>query len=262
MNSTSSSPDQTQLQFYQQIERCAFNTWPAATNAKQGDWVMRVTDGITKRANSIWTGAGNSIPNGNWLMEGLHFYQTHGLPVRYHISDASPVGLDALLEREGFLQETPCSVLIADTEQVISRTSSEFNNLSAEILSSHSEQWLADFIEMEGFDKSKLFFYDSLFSRITQPKCFCTLEWNGQCAAVGTAVVEAGWAGLTNIAVKSELRGQEIGKRLLNELASWSMNNGAQRMYLQVVNDNEPAHRLYQKAGFTSLFQFHYRVQP
>lgn len=262
MNTTGSSTDHSQLQLYQQIERYAFNTWPAATNTKQGNWIMRATDGITKRANSIWTGAGDSFPKGDWLQEVQQFYDTHGLPVRYHISDASPKGLDTLLDQAGFLREIPCSVLIADTEKVIHHTSSESDKLSVEILSIHNEQWLTDFIDMEGFEKSKLSFYDSLFTRITQTKCFCSLQWNGQSVAVGTAIVEGEWAGLTNIVVNSELRGQGIGKFLLNKLASWSLSNGAQRIYLQVVNDNVAAHRLYQKAGFTSLFQFHYRVQP
>jgi GNAT superfamily N-acetyltransferase len=250
------------LQQLQHIESCAFHTWPAVENVPQGDWIMRASGGITKRANSVWTAAGSSLPGGNWLKAAEDFYHSRGLPVRYHISEASPDGLDAFLEECGFLQEIPCSVLVADTEQVIDQTMCDPRDLHIHSQTSHDDKWLSNFLLMEGFTEEKRPFYHSLFTRITQQKSFFTLTLNGDCAAVGTSIAEEGWAGFTNIAVKSELRGQGIGRLLINALAQWSQRNGAVRIYLQVVNDNEPAHLLYGKAGFTPLFRFHYRVQP
>jgi GNAT superfamily N-acetyltransferase len=262
MNNSIPVIDPLDRQLIHQLERLAFRTWPAVETVNQGDWIMRRSvGGFTKRANSVWTAAGMEIPNGDWLEEAQKFYHSYGLTLRYHVSDVSPVQLDSWLEEKGFLKEVPCSMLTAETEQVIAHTHCSTEGFNFNIESKHDDQWLSNFLNMEGFDEEKRAFYDDLFSHIEGSTGFCTFIWDGQYAAVGTAVVEEGWAGLINIAVNPELRGKGIGTRLVNQLAQWSLIHGAHRMYLQVTDENEAAHRLYNKAGFTPHFRYHYRCE-
>lgn len=243
-----------------QIERLALNTWPAVTAAPAGPWIFRASGGITKRANSVWTVAGDFFPEGDWLVEAEQFYRSRGLPSLFHISDSSPKQLDALLEAQGYSKDVPCSMLIANTDEVIGKTeSATMPNVELKVTGHHDEQWLSDFLEMEGFGEERRAFYNRLFADIEPVKGFFTLYVDHCCAAVGTAVVEDSWAGFINIAVHPKLRGRGLGRILLNHLAVWSRNNGATGLYLQVVNDNEPAMKLYGKAGYTPLFQYHYR---
>ncbi|NHN30761.1 GNAT family N-acetyltransferase [Paenibacillus agricola] len=245
----------------QEIERYAYHTWPAATTLPYGDWILRASGGITKRANSVWTASGNEMPQGDWLREVEQFYKTQNLPACYHISDASPKGIEASLEVAGYSKLFPCSVLVADTKQVIQLSSYEPKAITIHFQPLCADRWLSDFLRLEGFSMDKYDFYSALFSRITQLKSFCSLYLDGECIAIGTAVVENGWAGFTNIAVKAELRGQGIGRLLLHSLAQWSQSHGADRLYLQVLDNNRPAHRLYHKSGFSPLFHYHYRVK-
>jgi ribosomal protein S18 acetylase RimI-like enzyme len=76
--------------------------------------------------------------------------------------------------------------------------------------------------------------------------------------AVGTSVVENGWAGFINLVVHPLYRGRGIGIELVHQLTVWSAAQGATGLYLQVVNDNEPACRLYRKAGFAPFYAYHY----
>jgi ribosomal protein S18 acetylase RimI-like enzyme len=46
----------------------------------------------------------------------------------------------------------------------------------------------------------------------------------------------------------------------VRELALWGRQNGAGGLYLQVMPDNTPAVALYEKLGFTRLYNYHYRV--
>jgi GNAT superfamily N-acetyltransferase len=261
MNKPSAFHGSSSIDLWKKIERYAYHTWPATTEVPYGDWFMRASGGITKRANSVWTAAGQQPPGGDWMKEVEQFYHSHGLPACYHISDASPKGIDTILEAAGYHKLFPCHILVSDIEQVIHLSSCEPGILAVRLQDSSDESWLEDFLQLEEFALEKYAFYEALFSRITHLKCFCSLILDGQCVAVGSAVVENGWAGLTNIVVKPGLRGRGIGKLLIHSLAEWGHNNGAQQIYLQVLDNNQAALRLYEKTGFTPLFRYHYRIE-
>ncbi|MDF2964167.1 MAG: GCN5-related N-acetyltransferase [Paenibacillus sp.] len=262
MNSATNNLHKNSSELILFLEKLALNTWPAAASIPMEHWIFRASSGITKRANSVWTAAGDSLPEGDWLTEAERFYRLHGLEVRFHISDASPKELDVLLEKRGFIKEVPCSVMIANADEVIENTKAEAaHKFQVTVRPRHDDNWLSVFLKMEGFGEERRAFYNKLFDDIVPVKGFFTLESDGRCAAVGTSIVEKGWAGFVNVAVNPNLRGQGIGRIILNELAVWSRSHGANGLYLQVVNDNEPAIRLYKKAGYSPLYHYHYRYK-
>ena len=55
---------------------------------------------------------------------------------------------------------------------------------------------------------------------------------------------------ITNVAVKKELRGQGIAGKLLEALFLYGKERGVERYILEARAGNEPALRLYEKAGF------------
>jgi RimJ/RimL family protein N-acetyltransferase len=48
---------------------------------------------------------------------------------------------------------------------------------------------------------------------------------------------------------------------VMRALAEWGETQGAQRVYLQVMEDNLPALRLYSKLGFQFLYQYFYSTK-
>lgn len=50
--------------------------------------------------------------------------------------------------------------------------------------------------------------------------------------------------------VKTDYRGKGIIKQILDELKGWSKSRGISEIRLEVYNDNDPAIRAYEKAGF------------
>lgn len=247
------------------IERLAFRTWPAEETIECGDFVFRASQGITKRANSVWTSTGSPFPESNWLEQAKHFYELHSLPLLFHISNVSPPGLDKQLADAGYIVEAPCSVLTGETAIVIANTpdrDSSDDEWEITVTPHANSAWIDEFLLAEQFDASKRAFYEKVLNRIQPLKGFFSFKINGQCAAVATVVLEEGWAGITNVAVVPERRGQGIGRVLLHELALWCKDQGAHHLYLQVVQDNIPAWRLYTKAGFTPLYEYHYRREP
>jgi ribosomal protein S18 acetylase RimI-like enzyme len=58
-----------------------------------------------------------------------------------------------------------------------------------------------------------------------------------------------------------EYRGQGIATHILSLLARWSLSNDTPNLYLQVMENNESAIRLYEKLGFARLYGYHYRTK-
>jgi ribosomal protein S18 acetylase RimI-like enzyme len=47
----------------------------------------------------------------------------------------------------------------------------------------------------------------------------------------------------------------------MKALLSWGQEGGAESAYLQVMRDNGPAIRLYEKLGFEEIYPYWYRVK-
>ncbi|SCW29278.1 hypothetical protein SAMN04487970_1001353 [Paenibacillus tianmuensis] len=136
------------------LERLALRTWPAQLEQPCKGWILRASDGVTKRANSVWTIDGREQWTGDEkaIADAEAFYMSHRLTPRFHISEASPSGLDACLERRGYVKETPSLMLTTDVSQAIRRTEPVYgNSLRAVVQPSPDASWLEQFSTLEGF---------------------------------------------------------------------------------------------------------------
>ena len=104
-------------------------------------------------------------------------------------------------------------------------------------------------IEAEAFSApwSEKSFRDSLALSYA---CFLAAEYEGQIAGYCGFYQSAEEAEITNVAVKKELRGQGIAKRMLQELLRTGRTRGASAFLLEVRAGNRPAIHLYEGLGF------------
>lgn len=284
------------------IETLAAKSWPAEVTEPLGPWQLRFNHGLTKRANSVL--ALGSLPDEpDWLERVERCYRAHGLPPRFHVSDASPAELDPWLEQQGYVKEVPCHILVADCAEVLRRLEPEalrhpepeampgippagtldanaggasvdsdampatgsarpFPACDCRLEERADAGWVGDFLQIEHLRPDWLEAYQRLFDRIPPRKCFLRVYRGNAPVGVGTAVADGDWAGLLNVATAEAYRGQGIGRQIVRALCAWSCGQGVRRLYLQVVADNTPALRLYARAGFRHLSDYHYRVKP
>jgi len=82
------------------------------------------------------------------------------------------------------------------------------------------------------------------------------LGWQGARIAAAVVLEEgpAGWA-LHLLAVHPAFRGQNLGAELLARMADLACAQGGTRLLLDVVEDNLPAIRLYERLGFVPTGQ-------
>jgi GNAT superfamily N-acetyltransferase len=265
------------IQLITQIEQLAMLTWPAEHVQDLEHWKMRASRGHTKRANSVFT-IGEFPKSTDWLEQIEAFYKNQGLPTVFHLSDASPSGLDQLLEERNYCLEIPCQVMTAPSKQVVesahqgwirnsvkreSTLSSSLHDFSQSIKvvwkQTPDERWLESFMRIENFPQERYSFYERMFPKITADKGFVELHQEDQIVAIGTAIAEQGWAGFVNVAVSEDHRGKGLSYKLMQSLAEWSKAHDAEQLYLQVIAENKPAVRLYRNIGYKPFYTFHYR---
>ena len=124
-----------------------------------------------------------------------------------------------------------------------------------------TDAWFAAFCAMGGADRRHHGTMRQLLGLIAPETRFAALWLDGRIAACGLGVLQAGHIGLFDIAVAPELRRRGYGQRLVEGLLAWGKGAGAHTAYLQVMLNNAPALRLYEKVGFREIYQYWYRVK-
>jgi ribosomal protein S18 acetylase RimI-like enzyme len=74
-------------------------------------------------------------------------------------------------------------------------------------------------------------------------------------------VMDGDYLGIYNLVTAEDCRRRGIGTELLLHLLDWGIDNAATTAYLQVMLNNEPALKMYERLGFRELYQYWYRVQ-
>ncbi len=232
--------------------------WPAADQQAVGGWVLRAHHGVTRRANSIWTAAPE--PPG-WELAAADFYGTRGLPVRLQVGDSSPVGLDARLAAAGYVAEARTSVLVAATTELRANLAGGPQptdpDLTVAVTTTVTPVWLDAYLDLEGIDRAARAPYAALFGRLPGSYALATVAGTPVSVVLGTD--QSGWLGLSCLVTAESHRGRGIAGTLLGTLVERHRGPSA---WLQVMDVNTPARRLYERLGFTRAYGYHYRTLP
>ncbi|WP_313731908.1 GNAT family N-acetyltransferase [Cohnella nanjingensis] len=244
----------------ERIEQLTLNAWPALQQILYDGWVIRMADGYTKRANSVQPLQAGSIPD---LREKVGYcedlYHAAGLPAIFKLTPfAAPAGLDRRLDDYGYAVQ---DLSVVKTRSLTAQALPEPELRDVRIESELSAAWLAAASSLLPLNERQ----QATASRMFAPGClrkgFFALHWEGAPVACGIGVIEDGFVGLYDIVTDPKLRNRGIAEQLLLHVLKWGRDRGAIASYLQVVQDNAPAQRLYAKLGYEELYPYWYRVR-
>jgi ribosomal protein S18 acetylase RimI-like enzyme len=241
------------------IEEISMNAWPALQTMVYDGWILRFSNGYTRRANCVIpiypSLSGENIPEKIAVCE--KFYQERGLPVIFKLTKESyPPGLDEQLAARGYKSDATTSVQILDLN-----TWSETFDTEVFWVPKETEEWQSAFCRMSGVDGDHQKTHGQLLETIIPEKCFASIHVGGEVAGCGLGVFQNGYVGLFDIVVDSRQRQQGLGERLVQSLLAWGKQKGSRSAYLQVMCNNAPALHLYAKLGFKEEYQYWYRVK-
>lgn len=266
------------------LEEISLNGWPAMQTLLYDGWLIRISEGFSKRSNSVNPLYGHTMDLDEKINDCEQFFEERGLPVVFKITSFSePNELDSRLEELGYAKAEhvlvktlglsepnlnaaskaelggPSNVIGGEAAAEKQGTDADSEVVFEETL---PEAWLTGISALKGLSTSQIASKRKLLTGQPLKQCFATMKRGGQPVAYGTVALEAGWAGLSDIVTDPVFRGKGYGRFLTERLLFWAAKQGAHSAYLLVVRDNAPAISLYDKLGFVDRYDYWYRVKP
>lgn len=249
------SPDDTILS----IEERALAAWPALESEPFHGWVFRHSAGYTKRANSA-NALAPDAPLKDVMAAAEDFYARRGLPTIFRLTPLSGPDADGALAQAGYAHLDDSLVMTAPVPDDTAADGAEDPAVTLRI--APEPAWCDGFAAANAVPEAGRATHDRILEAIPAPAVFATLEEAGRDVAYGVAVVQGGMVGLFDIVVHTDCRRRGLGQRLVAALLAWGRREGAVTAYLQVVEANAGARRLYESLGFGETYRYHYRIRP
>ena len=238
-----------------QIEEAGMNAWPAHQQVLYDGWLLRFADGYTKRANSVNPIYKSTLNMDEKIAHCEAIYRQMGLPPVFRLTPLAQAELDSALAGHAYQQLHPTRVL---TRNLINWDPPDSPDSTLRELP--LEQWMGVFSEISGSLVEKQPAHAQILRNIINPYLTAALEISGVWVACGLGVLERDWFGLFDIITHPGYRRQGLATQLIDGMLNWSRSQGAQKSYLQVMENNAPALALYTRLGYVDMYGYWYRV--
>jgi GNAT superfamily N-acetyltransferase len=233
------------------------NAWPALRSLVCDGWVLRFSNGYTRRANSVHPLYPSSRDLAEKIAEAERLYQERGLPAVFKLTaESQPRTLEAALVERGYEVEAETSVRVADLGPMGSVAA-----VDIEASWGNASEWREAFHGMSRVAPEHQATHERILASISPLTGFATVRQDGRIVGCGLGVVQVGWLGVFDVIVDGPARRQGYGERLMQGLMSWGRQMGAGKAYLQVMQSNVAAVRLYEGLGFHKAYSYWYRVK-
>jgi GNAT superfamily N-acetyltransferase len=239
------------------LEEISMNAWPALKTIYYDGWVIRFANGYSRRANSVNPICDSKVVIDEKIRRCEQLYKSAEQKVIFKLTDAaSPADLDTVLDLKGYEPDAPTSVQTLDLAHIGRTTDDDIT-----INDKPTEDWLRQFIVMSKTDGRYLATLQEMLGKIAPKKGFFSITRESRIVACGLAVVDKNYVGLFDILTDPAHRRQGLGTRISANMLRWGKANGAKTAYLQVMDVNKPALRLYENLGFDEAYKYWYRVK-
>ncbi len=237
-----------------ELEGVAARGWPAPDSEWLGEWWLRAAAGFTARANAVRPLGQPGVALDDALDRVRAWYLARNLPTRVQVVAGG--SLDGELSRRGWTAAPAVSVMTA-TLAGVARRLVDADGSRARVSDTASSEWLRLFRGGATPTVARAILEGPPgvgFAMLTDDEATST--------AIGRAVVEGPWAGLSAIEVAPAARRRGHARTVIGALTSWSRARGALRAYLEVLATNEPAVALYRSLGFAEHHHYVCREAP
>lgn len=247
----------------QRVEEASLNAWPALTQLLYDGWIVRMTHGFTRRANSVTPlGSGGARPLLDKIRWCENFYARSRQPTLFRLPLRDDLSaLRTALRARGYTEEEPTRVLVAPLRSPAAPLRSAAA-ASSSVRFTHRKPWLSAYAELTGEPEAARPMHDLILRGIAGDSLHALIEDGERPVACALGVVEDDLLGLFDVATSEADRRRGHASALLTALHARGVALGARRAYLQVVTDNAPAAALYETFGYMELYRYIYLRAP
>lgn len=235
-----------------EADRLALPGWQPVESAPLGDWVLRASGGFSSRGNSAFALGHPGVPLEEAVMSVEAFYRDRLLPPRAHVHPEGPEA-EAFVAA-GWSVHEPTLLMLSSVSRVLRRLAGD---LAAE--PRHDAMLDAGWL---GSDERAARHGEAARSVLESGEVtFATVrDEHDSVLARGRGAFHGDWVGVSSLWTREDLRGSGLGSAVLHSLLEWAAERGATTSYLQVVESNEAARRLYEARGYEVHHRYAYLV--
>ena len=238
------------------LQRVADSGWPAPVRRPLGEWLLRAAGGFTGRANSVSVHGSPDRPFDQALAEIASFYASSGLPPMAQVVAGS--AWENQFARAGWSTKpgshTGALVQVAAVRTAL-RSASEPWPDAVRLDRRVSDDWLSLY-NRAGDDLDP----DVVRGVLEGPAGVVLARLGDPVVAIGRLVVSGDWAGMAAVEVAPEHRRRGLARQVVDALLRSADRAGARWCYLQTMEHNTAALRLYAGYGFTTHHRYRYLV--
>jgi GNAT superfamily N-acetyltransferase len=237
------------LDLVRAIEERGFNSWPALRTALVDGWVVRLSDGHTRRANSASPYFASRLAPDALIDVIEPMFVEAGLRPVFRITPLADPAVAGRLVARGWRDDDPSLGMYAAGLFGAADPSVHFEPQP-------SDAWINGAMAAYGFGEKGAAALRRTLPLITLPVAYATLVEEGEPLAFGLAVAERGMVGFHDVVVTPKARSKGLGRRLVVAMIDWGRRQGATNAYLLVREANAPARALYRSLGFVEVYGY------
>lgn len=245
------------------LQEILMNAWPAHHYYFLNGWILRFTNGVTARANSVfplyYTGNMDTIDKDIKFVEKA--YSSYNLPAIFTIPEFfEPNNLDIKLLQHGYHQigcitDTMVNSIPGLKNEIINE---DFTYLIESDRIKEYSLFLAKYSHRNQEEQNVL---EALSKRIIFPqKRFIIAKDENKVIGTLTGILDHnGFLYIVDVFVHPDMRRQKIATSMFFSLINkWGIKNEIQTIWLQVETENQQAINLYSKLGFKKVYSYYY----
>ena len=240
-----------------QIEDMSLNAWPSHKMELYDGWILRFSYFYTHRTNSVEQFGTTTLPWREKIPYCENVYQRLGTPAIFKISPLVSPDFDYVLENRGYTIEHTTNVMTLDLE----KAALEYPFPSVSFTNSIPSVWIESLFDLKGtVNAIHRAVVPSMYRAILKETICASIVQNGVIVATGLGILDRDYIGIYAIHVREDFRGKGYARQICTGLLCKGMEKGAQKAYLQVVENNLPAQKLYESLGFQYFYTYWFRV--
>ncbi|MFX1358398.1 MAG: GNAT family N-acetyltransferase [Promethearchaeota archaeon] len=245
-----------------QIQETLLNVWPAKEHFFLNGWILRFTNGVTSRANSVlplnYYGNKNKIDSDIDIVEKA--YKIYGLPSIFTMHDYhEPKYLREKLIERGYKEVSLTTTMGASITDInYCSLNTDYNYEIHNDRVSEFNEFLAKYSKRS---IEQQFIIKKICKRIKIPQTRFILTKDGNNVIGTTMGVLSVYVSLyiADVFVNPKYRRKKIASSMLiNLIKDLAPNNRAINIWLQVEVENKVAIKFYEHLGLKSLFNYYY----
>ena len=246
-------PTATALQW--QVEETCLNAWPALREVVFEGWLLRFSEGMTRRGNSANPLAPLCFPE---LEECQNLYRRLGLPTIFRVLSFGDPAIDEQLAGAGYTKEGESCVLHGKIDEL-----EAVPDPDVRLVSVATTEWFAAMSALQNHTPGQALIYRRIVGQLAIPAAFALLSASGQPVSLAYGVIHRRLLCYESVIADPLRRRRGYGRRIIAALAAWAKENGAHAACLQVEVGNLPGRALYDAIGLKQeVYRYHYRREP